>query len=147
VILARFGATTYPWPWQDLHTRHWGLDVAAQADRPFAVAIADGRIVRVHSSTSSGGTQWSVWIFHPSIGKTFEYYHLATPTVSEGDLVRRGQRISAIYMPVNQPWVGHVHLMMCTNDCWDGFFQDPLPYLSECISTARGDGAVFPVEC
>ena len=147
-FLVGFGDTVYPWPWENIHTPHNGLDVAPPTRTSRAIAIAAGTVVGLGRPAEAVGDQWGVWIYHPVLRKTVIYFHLAEPIlVKRGDVVARGQPLGNIFLPTSFSWVMHVHLSVCTNDCLDDKFEDPRPFLKSCISNAAANDVVFPVEC
>jgi murein DD-endopeptidase MepM/ murein hydrolase activator NlpD len=151
-ILVRFGATTYPPPWEAMRGRHMGVDFAVGEDGA-VIAMDDGTVVSV-GGIDPAEVGRGVLIEHSSIGQWVDYGHLASVHVAAGEVVRRGQVIGTAVRPGHSAgawvspaeWIPHVHVEVCPNPCRNRRV-DALQFRPRCLSEATDGDIVYPVRC
>jgi len=135
---------------------HAGVDFAGAMGDPI-LASADGEVL--HLTVDPVGCGLGILLAHWDFHLFTVYCHLESWTVSEGQLVRRGEAIGRLGRSGNSGGVPHVHLELCTHRCRrghrDGFLlgsEDPMARMAGCFRKGRSyptDRLVltYPVRC
>ena len=120
---------------------HAGVDFAAPRGSP-VLAAADGEVV--HVGVDAGGCGIGVLLAHPDYKRYTVYCHMEAVDVSEGQRVRRGERIGRIGTTGDAVETPHVHLELCSYRCQrghkDGYLggtEDPLHYIAGCFKAGK----------
>jgi murein DD-endopeptidase MepM/ murein hydrolase activator NlpD len=135
---------------------HLGVDFSV-CETSVVIAIADGTVGYSDIGQSgddasyeySGGT---IHIFHavpghPEQATLYAYAHLEDIRVGSREHVRRGQVIARPWVPKEGGgWIPHVHLEILGKHMPAEDF-DPLRTVKGCISTAKPNEYVYPVQC
>ena len=98
-------------PWSEKSWKtHTGVDISA-AKGTSVPSMTDGEVARVEPL---GGEWGSAVVIEESGGMAKGYLHV-NPTVSKGEIVKRGQEIGTV-------WADHLHYNVCTRVklCWRG---------------------------
>ena len=135
---------------------HAGVDFAGAMGEP-VLAAADGEVL--HLTLDPVGCGLGVLVAHWDFHLFTTYCHLDSWTVSESQLVRRGEVIGHLGNSGNSGGVPHVHLEVCTHRCRrghrDGFLlgsQDPMKRMAGCYRAGGQYPAdrlvlTYPVRC
>lgn len=118
---------------------HEGLDLVPTGTQLDVFSLADGVVVRDEDNAKSGSYGINCTIWSPTLNIAFQYCHLSSNTVREGELVKAGQTIG--FMGGTGNTMGnHLHLNKFNTDS-NGVRQnrdngylggvDPLPFLEK----------------
>lgn len=158
-ILSRFGSRVAILSNPDRSARardrpHDGVDIGLYEIGDPVIASADGTVATIQESAEVGV---EVFVDHEpaSLRMQTGYSHLVRSRVTEGQRVRRGDRIGDVGLFPASGGVIHVHWTLWQRD-WHGvaIAIDPLPWTHGCYSPTSDPSSdahelrlTYPVEC
>lgn len=129
---------------------HEGIDLIPSGSVWDVHALEDGVVVKDEDNPRSGAYGVYVTIWHPNIRKATQYAHLKENFVSNGDQVKRGQKIGTMGATGNVTGA-HLHLNLFNVDS-SGFRLDrnngflgginPISFLSEDVDGSQPSEAL-----
>jgi murein DD-endopeptidase MepM/ murein hydrolase activator NlpD len=128
---------------------HIGVDFNVCSSE-HVVAVGDGIVGFVHRSRGSDVEKGdTVMVYHrlPTGGVLkLMYMHLSDVRVRDGEMLKRGQRIGSVWIPISFPWPPHVHVQLMGSGDTPAE-RDPLQYIVGCQSVVSVHDLIYPVSC